>query len=210
MAVEPTTPKGLRTRADILSAARAVFSRMGYVDARIIDVVEESGLSMGAVYRYFDNKEEIFAGVIADLHENLFAASRVSTNLEIDAYQALYESNYGYLQTYFDNRDLMRAFIEATSIEPRFQQIWWNMRERHVERFTTVAARIGVTEADGIDAYIAAQAMASLVEQSAFAWFAHESLLTTPVDVEAAARVTTRAWYLTFFSPETLHPEPNS
>ncbi len=206
MAVKPTTPKGLRTQAAILSAARDVFSQVGYVEARIVDVVEASGLSMGAVYRYFDNKEDLFAGVIADLHENLFSASRSLTSLDDDPYQALLEANRGYLQLYFDNRHLMRAFIESTAIEPRFLQIWWNMRERHVDRFTSVAARMGVTDADGIDAHVAAQAMASLVEQSAFAWFAHEGLLDAPVDVDTAARVTSRAWYLTFFSDETCQP----
>ena len=200
MAVEPTTPKGLRTRSAILGAAAGVFARMGYVEARIVDVVEASELSMGAIYRYFDNKEDLFASVIADLHEELFQASRATTSLECDPRQALYEANHGYLQLYYDNRHLMRAFIESTAMEPRFLKIWWEMRERHIQRFAAVVRRIGINEVDGVAPEVAAQAMASLVEQSAFAWFAHEALLETPVDVETAARVTTRAWFLTFFT----------
>lgn len=199
MAIKPTTPKGLRTRADILAAARQVFSKVGYVDARMSDVVETSALSMGAVYRYFDNKEDLFASVIEDLHEDLFKASRSSTDLKSDPYQALYEANYGYLKLYHDNRDLMRAFIGSTMVEARFLEIWWNMRERHVSRFTAVVSRTGLSEVDGVDLHTAGQAMASLVEQSAFVWFAHESLLKSPVDVDTAARVVTRSWYLTFF-----------
>ena len=202
MAIEPTTPKGLRTRDAIVSTAREVFSSVGYVDARMVDVVDASALSMGAVYRYFDNKEDLFAGVIADLHEDLFSASRASTTLEADPYQALYEANRGYLQLYYDNRYLMRAFIESTAVEPRFLQIWWNMRERHVDRFTEVAKRLGIRDVDGVDVRTATQAMSSLVEQSAFAWFAHDSLLEEPVDVETATKIVTRAWYLHFFAGE--------
>ena len=203
MAVEPTTPKGLRTRAAILAAARQVFSDVGYVEARMSDVVAASDLSMGAVYRYFENKEDLFAQVIADLHEALFEASRSSVSLQEDPYAALLEANRGYLALYYENRDLMRAFVESTAMEPRFLTIWWNMRERHVDRFVAVAHRLEVTEVDGLDARTAAQAMASLVEQSAYAWFAHHALNDTAVDVEDAARLVTRAWYLTFFAPGT-------
>jgi len=199
MAIEPTTPKGLRTRATILDAARQVFSRIGYVETRMADVVDASKLSMGAVYRYFDNKEDLFAQVIADLHEGLFLASQSTVRIENDTYGALYEANRGYLALYHDNRDLMRAFIESTAMEPRFLHIWWDMRERHVHRFVEVARRLGITEVDGVDARTAAQAMASLVEQSAYAWFAHHSLNDGEVGVDAAARIVTRSWYLTFF-----------
>lgn len=113
------------------------------------------------------------------------------------------EANRGYLALYHENRDLMRAFVESTAMEPRFLTIWWNMRERHVDRFVAVVRRLGVTELDGLDARTAAQAMASLVEQSAYTWFAHHALNDTEVSVEEAARLVTRAWYLTFFAPGT-------
>lgn len=205
MAVEPTTPKGLRTRTAILAAARQVFSDVGYVEARMSDVVAASGLSMGAVYRYFENKEDLFAQVIADLHEAFFNASRPSVSLGADPYAALLEANHGYLALYHENRDLMRAFIESTAMQPQFRTIWWNMRERHVDRFVAVVGRLDVTGIDGIDARPAAQAMASLVEQSAYTWFAHHALNDTAVDVDTAARIVTRSWYLTFFGPDT-HP----
>jgi len=48
------------------------------------DVVAASDLSMGAVYRYFENKEDQFAGVIADLHESLFEAGRSPVSLQED------------------------------------------------------------------------------------------------------------------------------
>ena len=206
MAVEPTTPKGLRTRAAILDAARQVFSTVGYVEARMSDVVTASGLSMGAVYRYFENKEDLFAQVIADLHEALFEASRSSVSLGDDPYGALLAANRGYLALYNENRDLMRAFIESTAMEPRFLKIWWSMRERHVDRFVAVVRRVGVVEVEGLEARMAAQAMASLVEQSAYTWFAHHALGDAEVSVESAARLVTRSWFLTFFSADRRVP----
>ena len=72
MPATPTTKKGLRTRNKILDAAGRVFARDGYVEARMLDIATEAGLSTGGLYRYFDNKTEVFAALIADLHEEFY------------------------------------------------------------------------------------------------------------------------------------------
>ncbi len=47
-------------RGKILRAAEKVFARKGYNAASVDDIVKESGLSKGALYGYFDSKEELF------------------------------------------------------------------------------------------------------------------------------------------------------
>jgi AcrR family transcriptional regulator len=47
-------------RQRIVDAAIDVFGEMGYERATVQDVVRASGLSVGAVYTYFKNKEELF------------------------------------------------------------------------------------------------------------------------------------------------------
>ncbi|HET7081061.1 MAG TPA: helix-turn-helix domain-containing protein, partial [Chloroflexia bacterium] len=43
----------------ILDAAAAVFSRLGFHEARMDDIVRESGLSKGTLYWYFTSKDAI-------------------------------------------------------------------------------------------------------------------------------------------------------
>src|SRR5258708_19456448 len=50
-------------RNQILDAATAVFARLGFERARMDDIVEASGLSKGALYWYFNSKEEIITGI---------------------------------------------------------------------------------------------------------------------------------------------------
>lgn len=199
MATEPSTPKGQRTRQAILDAASKVFTRDGYVDSRMMDVAEETGLSLGGLYRYFKNKEDLFASVIEDLHEQLFDKSRSTTPISDDPEAALFEANRGYLQHYRDNAGVLRAFIEATTVEERFASIWWTMRERHVARFVHAVECDERVELDGLDAATVARAMASLVEQTAYTTFAHESLNPAPVDVTTVARIVSRAWHRSFY-----------
>jgi AcrR family transcriptional regulator len=49
-----------QVRDRIIQAAVTVFSEKGYHRATISDVVQRSGLSVGAIYTHFRNKEELF------------------------------------------------------------------------------------------------------------------------------------------------------
>ncbi len=203
MSAQPTTPKGLRTRAHLVASGRAVFARDGYVNARMSDVAEDAKISMGGLYRYFANKEDLFAQVIADLHEELFRASIAKeSDFATQPYEALVESNRGYLELYRDQRDVMRAFIQAAHVENRFRDFWWKMRNRHVERFVAALARVhGITEVNGVDAALAAESVACMVEQSAYVWYAQQELHGSVVDLDEAARTVAHTWYATFFLP---------
>lgn len=201
MSATPTTPKGLRTRDHLLSSGRVVFARDGYVRARMSDVADEAGISMGGLYRYFANKEDLFAQVIADLHEELYQASRSKQHdFATEPYESLVEANRGYLGIYHEQRHVMRAFIQAAHVEDRFRDFWWQMRNRHIERFVLALSRVhGITEVNGVDTALAAEAVACMVEQSAYVWYAQQELHNSDVDLEVAAHIVARVWYDTFF-----------
>jgi len=200
----PTTPKGLATRQRLLEAARSVFARDGFVNARMADIATEGGLSLGALYRYFENKEDLFEHLVVDIHEELFTASRASEHrFAVEPFAALREANLGYLSHYYEHRDVMRVLVEASTVDPRFREIWWGMRARHSARFLQAAHDdFGITDLDGIDAAIAADAMTCLVEQTAYVWYAHEELHERDVSLVQAAEVVTRAWHRLFFAPD--------
>ena len=202
--ITPQTTKGQRTRKKILNCARKVFARAGYVTLRMSDVAEESGVSMGALYRYFQNKDDLFVNLIGDIHEQMFSASRApEQDFAADPYQALLAANRGYLKHYHENRDVMRALIEAGTVDERFRDVWWQMRRRHIDRFVyALKTSHGIETVSGVSVRTVVESMASLVEQSAYTWFAQEELNDKPISVETAAQVVTRVWYRTFFEKE--------
>jgi AcrR family transcriptional regulator len=55
-------------RQQILDASLACFDRNGFHGASMQDIIEESGLSTGAVYRYFSSKEDIVKAVAEQRH----------------------------------------------------------------------------------------------------------------------------------------------
>ncbi|RAY12032.1 TetR/AcrR family transcriptional regulator [Actinomadura craniellae] len=54
-----------RRRQQILDAARACFTRKGFYETSMQDIFQESGLSAGAVYRYFKSKNDLILAIAA-------------------------------------------------------------------------------------------------------------------------------------------------
>ncbi|MFE5110588.1 TetR/AcrR family transcriptional regulator [Streptomyces sp. NPDC056663] len=50
-------------RQQIIDAARTRFATHGFARTSMTDLVEASGLSIGAIYRYFKSKDEIIAAI---------------------------------------------------------------------------------------------------------------------------------------------------
>ncbi|MFJ1460845.1 TetR/AcrR family transcriptional regulator [Nocardia sp. N2S4-5] len=55
-----------RRRQQILDAAQTCFANKGFHSTSMQDVFTESGLSAGAVYRYFKSKDDLIAALAAD------------------------------------------------------------------------------------------------------------------------------------------------
>jgi AcrR family transcriptional regulator len=50
----------------ILDAAAADFARLGFTAAKVDDIASQAGISVGALYKYFGNKENCFLAVLED------------------------------------------------------------------------------------------------------------------------------------------------
>ncbi|WP_343081393.1 helix-turn-helix domain-containing protein [Ostreiculturibacter nitratireducens] len=73
-------------RAQILSAARRVFAVKGLSKVTLRDVFREAGLSAGAVYNYFQSKDDLILGVTeAGMAEALSAFGGAAAGAGLDA-----------------------------------------------------------------------------------------------------------------------------
>lgn len=69
-------PSGAALRADtkrqvILRGAKAVFLKAGFGNATMDDIAARAGVSKMTVYRHFGSKEDLFAGLIMDLCDQI-------------------------------------------------------------------------------------------------------------------------------------------
>jgi AcrR family transcriptional regulator len=73
-----------RTYRSILSAAAKVFPKKGFDGAQVPDIARAAGVSVGIVYRYFDDKREIFLEML-ESHLNA-ARAEVTARLSPDQF----------------------------------------------------------------------------------------------------------------------------
>ena len=57
--------KKAQSRRNILDAARQVFFRDGFMEANLDEVASLAGVAKGTLYRYFENKAELYVAVLA-------------------------------------------------------------------------------------------------------------------------------------------------
>ena len=66
----PSEPKWRRRKAarpgEITAAALEVFAEKGFAAARLDDIAGRAGVSKGALYLYFETKEDLFAAVVRE------------------------------------------------------------------------------------------------------------------------------------------------
>lgn len=63
-----------RRIADIMSAARAVFSEKGYDEALISDIAERAGVVEGSIYRFFANKRDLLLRVMEQWYDEMLVS----------------------------------------------------------------------------------------------------------------------------------------
>jgi AcrR family transcriptional regulator len=66
----------------IIEAATKVFTKHGFSNARMDDIVAESGLSKGALYWYFDSKDAIIVSILDQIFD--YETAHVREILEIE------------------------------------------------------------------------------------------------------------------------------
>jgi AcrR family transcriptional regulator len=59
------------TTRTLVATARALFAEKGYPNVTLGDVLAKAGVSKGALYHYFESKEDLFRAVLAQVHEEI-------------------------------------------------------------------------------------------------------------------------------------------
>ena len=69
---------------EIVAAALAVFAEKGFAAARLDDIAARAGVSKGALYLYFETKQDLFAAVVRDaVSPNLAAVEALASGVDL-------------------------------------------------------------------------------------------------------------------------------
>jgi AcrR family transcriptional regulator len=178
----PATERGRRMRARLLEAAREVFERDGFLDARVTDISAAAGVAHGSFYTYFGSKTEIFRALVAATMDELYASLGTGTGAPNgapytpdrprDAVRRIDRANRRFVAMYRQNTALMALFEQVTTFDPEVRALRQSARERMVGR---VAHSIAQLQADGhvapdVDAEYSAHGLVAMVNGLVHYW----------------------------------------
>jgi len=174
----PRSRKGTITRARLLDAAKQIFERDGYLEARVTDIAEAAGVSHGSFYHYFESKEVVFREVAEALQERLSSHSVAESGLLDGGSHAtmrhrIHESTRAYLEGYRDEARIM-GVVELVSRHDHEVSAARFARETYYTRQTEDAIRNlqrrGLVD-PSLDPRVAACALSAMVTRFAEMWF---------------------------------------
>ena len=185
------TLKGRQSREALLKAAMVVFSRDGFITARIADIASEAGMAHGSFYTYFSSKEEIFSEVINAIRIDMVPPAETRSSSD-DPYEMVLLTNQQYVAVYRRNVGLMATFEQVSTFSPEIRQYRAEIRHRYVERNSRAIKRWqaeGLADAN-IDADYAAIALGAMVDRFVYIWL----VLGEDIDESVAVETMTRLW----------------
>ncbi|MET0426639.1 MAG: TetR family transcriptional regulator [Actinoplanes sp.] len=115
--------RAVETEAALKEAARRVFARSGYLNARIADITAEAGRSAGAFYRHFAGKEELLLALLTDwVTEATGQVAATAPQPGVTPREALRPPIAVYWQVYGAHLAEIQALRQASQVNPMFAE----------------------------------------------------------------------------------------
>jgi len=195
---EPTakTRKGQATERLFLDAARRVFARDGYLNAKLSDIALEAGKSSGSFYNYFDSKQAVLTALAEDFNAELLELAAAPYRRGVPAQEALFEAVGAFWSTYKRRLPELAGVFQASMTDEAFAERWRAIRAQGI---TSIAEGIRVAQAEGyapgLDPLLAASALASMIEHFCYVWQAQGGdAVDVEIDDEKAVRTLWTLW----------------
>ncbi|MGV9870326.1 TetR/AcrR family transcriptional regulator [Rhodococcus koreensis] len=168
------TPRGQRTRQNLLDAATTVFAREGYLESKITDFTTEAGQAKGTFYTYFDSKEQIFLEVVGRANSRMHEALKMGLGPGATPFERIENATRRYVQAYRADAAIMTLLEQVASTSPEFREI--RLKTRRMYRARTEKAIRTWQEEGIVDKTLppdyAAEALISMVSNFCYMWLA--------------------------------------
>ena len=187
----PRSARGTRTRDALIAAARRVFERDGYLDARITDISAEAGVATGSFYTHLDDKRAAFAAVLAEVHEETLHPQLDEDVSPEDPVAVIEAANRAYLKAYRRNAKLMALMEQVALIDDDFRRLRLERARAFAERNAKSIRRLqaqGLAD-PGLDPLVAAAALDGMVSRMANMVFVHRARIPFEELVETVTRL---------------------
>ncbi len=116
------------TRQQIMEAAMSLFGRQGLTGTSLVDIAREAGVTRGAIYWHFDNKEDLFVALMNEMcepmQELVEACTDPSERDPLGLIKVTLRHLLRSLQERPANRQLFRVLFNLMGQAPTDDKVW--------------------------------------------------------------------------------------
>ncbi len=115
---KPTRTKAAQremTTARLIEIAREIFTRDGYAGAAMEEIVQQAGVTRGALYHHFGSKEGLFKAVVNAVQEDVGRRVLTAAERNPDAWESLMAGCAAFLQASLDPQVQQIMLVDAPS-----------------------------------------------------------------------------------------------
>ena len=189
------TPKGRATGEAFKEAARVVFARDGYLNAKITDIAAEAGRSAASFYNYYDTKADLLIALAEEFHAEATSLAVLPFRAGLARPEALREAVAGFWRTYAKRRGELIGIFQAAMVEGRFRDRWLELRG---EAITRIAGEVRAAQAQGycpgVDPVMTASALSAMLEHFCYIWLGQGGEKDVAFDDERALEAVATIW----------------
>ncbi len=190
----PVTDKGQARRLELLAAARRVFERKGFLDARVADIVQEANVAQGTFYSYFDSKDAVFREVAQEATRSMLEALHTEVHYE-DPIVRTHAAMRRFVEAYRPHAKIIALIEQVGTFTPAMRELRLTLREAFVQRTVQGLKRLqaeGHADPDA-DVELLAELLGAMVDHTCYIWFSLGKEFDEDRLLDGLTRIWTRA-----------------
>ncbi|MEW2418241.1 TetR family transcriptional regulator [Streptomyces sp. NPDC046866] len=166
------------TQLDIARAACALFAENGPDGTTAEDIAHRAGVALRTFYRYFRNKQEAVAPLLAtggDAWRALLAEEAPGTPLAEALERAVTRSLSDAQANIEEGLEVTRGLLRAAATDPALRAVWYRVNQDSEEHLVPVIARLAGEDADPLGVRLLAAAATDAIRIALELWSATDA-----------------------------------
>ena len=116
MAVDSKLAQATATRSQLVAVGRRLFAERGYAGTATEEIVAQAGVTRGALYYHFRNKQDLFRAVFAAVEEEIHERVTAVAMSQPEPWSGLVAGCEAYLDASLDPAGQRIALLDAPSV----------------------------------------------------------------------------------------------